>query len=52
MARQEVIALHFGSFANFAGAHFWNIQVQFYLPIALIEAKTKLVAACFALQLL
>ena len=27
MSRHEVITLQFGSFANFAGAHFWNIQV-------------------------
>lgn len=26
MARHEIITLQFGSFANFAGAHYWNIQ--------------------------
>ena len=27
MSRHEVITLQFGSFANFSGAHYWNIQV-------------------------
>jgi len=25
---REVITLQFGSFANYVGAHFWNIQVS------------------------
>ena len=29
MSRHEIITLQFGSFANFAGAHFWNIQVLY-----------------------
>ena len=27
MGRGEVITLQFGTFANYVGAHYWNIQV-------------------------
>ena len=37
MGRGEVITLQFGTFANFVGAHYWNIQVWF--PGALLFTR-------------
>ena len=31
MVRGEVITLQFGTFANYVGAHYWNIQVHLWL---------------------
>ena len=30
MGAGEVITLQFGGFANFVGAHYWNIQARLY----------------------
>lgn len=51
MSRHEVITLQFGSFANFSGAHFWNIQVLIIEPrvglgddVVLFEAEPPLIS--------
>jgi len=36
MGAGEVITLQFGGFANFVGAHYWNIQARLYTVTILV----------------